>query len=83
MLVLTRRLEESLIIGDDIKITVLNIDKSHIRLGVNDSDGVIINLQESVSIRDDLKIKVVKIISNQVKLGIIAPNMVVKREEVV
>jgi carbon storage regulator len=83
MLVLARRQGESLIIGDDIKITVLNIDENQIKLGVNDSDGVIINLQESVSIRDDLKIKVVKIISNQVKLGIIAPNMVVKREEVV
>ncbi len=34
MLVLTRREGESLKIGDDIKITVLNIDKSQVKLGI-------------------------------------------------
>ncbi len=82
MLILTRKLGESIVIGDDIKITVLIIYKTQIKLGVNDSEVVTIKLQESVSIRDDIIIKVVKIISNQVKLGIIAPNMVVNREEV-
>ncbi len=34
MLVLARRQDESLIIGDDIKINVLNIDKSQVKLGI-------------------------------------------------
>ena len=44
MLVLTRKLEESLLIGDDIKITVLTIDKKQVELSVNDSEGVVIHL---------------------------------------
>ncbi len=34
MLVLTRRGEESLIIGDDIKITVLGISGNQVRIGI-------------------------------------------------
>jgi len=34
MLVLSRRLEETLIIGDDIKITVLGISGNQVRLGI-------------------------------------------------
>ena len=37
MLVLTKRQGESLRIGDDNKITVLNIDENSVELGVNDS----------------------------------------------
>ena len=73
MLVLARREAESLRIGDDTKIIVLNIGENQIKLGVNDSEGVNIDLQESVSISDDIKIKVVKINITQVKLGIEAP----------
>ncbi len=83
MLVLTRRLGESLIIGNDIKITVSNICKTQINLCVNDSQCVIVNLQESISIRDDIIVKVVKIDKAQVKLGIEAPeDVTINREEV-
>ena len=34
MLVLSRRLEETLIIGDDVKITVLGISGNQVRLGI-------------------------------------------------
>ena len=34
MLVLSRRLEETLIIGDDIKVTVLGISGNQVRLGI-------------------------------------------------
>lgn len=34
MLVLSRRLDETLIIGDDIKITVLGISGNQVRLGI-------------------------------------------------
>ncbi len=83
MLVLTRKLGESIIIGDDIIITVLNINEDQIYLDVNTSESLTINIQESVSIRDDIKVTVVKIDKNQVKLGITAPDDVtIKREEV-
>ena len=83
MLVLTRRLNESLLIGDDIKITVLNIGKSQIKLGVNDSEGVTLDLQETITIKDDITVKLVKTDKTQVKLGIEAPeNVTINREEV-
>ena len=34
MLVLSRRLEETLIIGDNIKVTVLGISGNQVRLGI-------------------------------------------------
>jgi len=34
LLILTRRINESIIIGDDITITVLNINGAHVRLGI-------------------------------------------------
>jgi len=83
MLVLARRQDESLIIGDDIKVTVLTIDKKLVKLGVNDSEGVTLNLQESISIRDGITVKLVKTDKTQVKLGIEAPaDVTINREEV-
>ncbi len=35
MLILTRKLDESITIGDEITITVLEIEKGHVRLGIN------------------------------------------------
>ena len=35
MLVLTRKQDESIMIGDEIEITVLEIHENHIRLGVS------------------------------------------------
>lgn len=34
MLVLSRKLDESIIIGDNIVVTVVNIDRNQIRLGI-------------------------------------------------
>jgi carbon storage regulator len=34
MLVLSRRLDETLIIGDDIKITVLGVSGNQVRIGI-------------------------------------------------
>ncbi len=83
MLVLARRLGESLIIGNDIKIAVSNICKNQINLCVNDSQCVIVNLQESISIRDGITVKLVKTDKAQVKLGIEAPkDVTINREEV-
>ncbi len=35
MLVLTRKLNESIIIGDDVQISVIEINNSNIKLGIN------------------------------------------------
>ena len=44
MLVLTRRIGESILIGNSIRITFLVIYKEQIKLRVQDSEDIIINL---------------------------------------
>lgn len=46
MLVLSRRLGESLIIGDDIKITVLSIGGNQIRIGIDAPKEVSVHREE-------------------------------------
>ncbi len=46
MLVLTRRLDESLVIWNDIKTTAVNIDRTQIKLGIEVPKNVIINREE-------------------------------------
>ncbi len=46
MLVLTRRQGESIVIGDDIIITILNLDKKQVDLGISAPDDVAINREE-------------------------------------
>lgn len=48
MLALTRHQDESLRIGDDIKITFLNIGKNQIRLEINAPENVTIKSEEVV-----------------------------------
>jgi carbon storage regulator len=35
MLVLTRKLEESIVIGQDVTITILSIEKDKVKIGIN------------------------------------------------
>ncbi|MDB6061786.1 MAG: carbon storage regulator [Verrucomicrobiaceae bacterium] len=46
MLVLSRRLGETLIIGDDIKITVLGISGNQVRLGIAAPKDVSVHREE-------------------------------------
>jgi len=46
MLILTRRVSEALIIGDDITITVLGIKGHQVRLGINAPKEVSIHREE-------------------------------------
>ena len=46
MLVLTRRIQETLIIGDDIKITVLGIKGNQVRLGIDAPKDVSVHREE-------------------------------------
>ncbi len=46
MLILTRRIGESLKIGDDIEVTVLNINGQQIRLGIEAPKAVPVHREE-------------------------------------
>ena len=46
MLILTRRLGESIIIEDNIKITVVDINKRQIKLGIDAPKHITINREE-------------------------------------
>jgi len=46
MLILTRRLGESIIIEDNIKVTVIDINKQQIKLGIEAPKHITINREE-------------------------------------
>ena len=85
MLVLTRREGEGLLIGNDIRITVLIIFEKRIKLQLKDLENKVITcrLGATTPIRGDIAVKVVEIDQKQVKLGITAPkDMKIDRDEV-
>ena len=46
MLILTRKLGESVVIGNDIKVTVVGIGKQQVKLGIDASRNVIVHREE-------------------------------------
>ncbi len=46
MLILTRKLGESIVIGDQIQITLLDIKGKHVRIGVNAPKGISVHRGE-------------------------------------
>lgn len=46
MLILTRRVGETLVVGDDIKVTVLGVKGSQIRVGVTAPNDVSVHREE-------------------------------------
>ena len=46
MLILTRRLGETLVIGDDVTVTVLGVRGNQVRLGVNAPKDVAVHREE-------------------------------------
>ena len=46
MLVLTRKLDESIIIGDNIKVTVIAISGKFVKLGIEAPSGISIHREE-------------------------------------
>ncbi len=58
MLILTRRVGESLMVGDDITITVLGVKGNQVRIGVNAPKDVAVHREEIYNrIQDDEKKK--------------------------
>lgn len=48
MLVLSRKVSESLLIGQDVRITVLKVERSHVRIGIEAPGSVMILRAELV-----------------------------------
>lgn len=46
MLILTRRIGETLMIGDDVMVTVLGVKGSQVRIGINAPKDVSVHRQE-------------------------------------
>ena len=46
MLILTRRIGETLIVGDDVNITVLGVKGNQVRLGINAPKDVTVHREE-------------------------------------
>ena len=64
MLILTRRVGEALMVGDDTKIVVLGVKGSQIRLGINAPKDIVVHREEifdKINTKDDS----VKIISSK------------------
>ncbi len=47
MLILTRKLGETVIVGDNIKITIVKINKQQVKLGVDAPKNVIVDREET------------------------------------
>lgn len=54
MLILTRRIGELLYIGDDVEVTILNVQGKQVRLGIKAPDHVKI-LREELKEKEDVK----------------------------
>ena len=46
MLILTRRVGETLMVGDDVKVTVLGVKGNQVRIGVNAPKDVAVHREE-------------------------------------
>ena len=46
LLVLSRKQHQSLVIGDDIKITVLELKGNQVRLGIDAPDSIVVHREE-------------------------------------
>ncbi len=46
MLILTRRVGETIMVGDDVQVTVLGIKGNQIRIGINAPDEIAVHREE-------------------------------------
>ncbi|MCP2239202.1 carbon storage regulator CsrA [Thermoanaerobacterium thermosaccharolyticum] len=55
MLILTRKIGQSLIIGDDIEVKVVSIDGENIKIGINAPKNVSVVRKELLEVKDENK----------------------------
>ena len=68
MLILTRKLGESIIIEDNIKITVVDINKQQIKLGIDAPKNITINREEiAKKVKEENKLSSSSMIVNAAK----------------
>jgi len=53
MLVLSRKLLEGIVIGTDIRITIVKVERNHVRLGIEAPDDVIVVREELIHHDDE------------------------------
>jgi carbon storage regulator len=53
MLVLSRKLLEGIVIGSDIKITIVKVERNHVRLGIEAPSDVVVVREELLHDHDD------------------------------
>lgn len=46
MLILTRKTGQTIVVGDDIKITVTEVNGNHVKLGIDAPKDIVVNRQE-------------------------------------
>jgi len=78
MLIITRKINEKLQIGDDITVQVVNIHDGNVFLDITLPNGdvkcEVIGQDEEIEIAEDVKVKIIYIQGRcQVRLGITAP----------
>ncbi len=53
MLVLSRKLLEGIVIGNDIKITIVKVERNHVRLGIEAPSNVVVVREELLHDHDE------------------------------
>ena len=53
MLVLSRKLLEGIVIGNDIRITIVKVERNHVRLGIEAPNNVIVVREELLHDAED------------------------------
>ena len=89
MLILTRRVGEALVIGEGLKVELIEIKANSVRLAIHDNKGtckpIFVNrdVSQALILVDDVVIHILEINGRQVRMGTDAPKSVsVHREEI-
>jgi len=57
MLVLSRKQSQRIVIGRDIRITVVKVERNHVRLGIDAPQGVVVLREELVGKQSDREVR--------------------------